>query len=392
MSNAEYNELNELLQNEYHNEKISYNGPVKNSLSIVEGNSGVYFDKWMAYIEKHPDATVYNHPLWLKALEYEYDKKGKVLFCENENHEIMGILPLLPTAGLPFKKNEPVTAKRLASLPRTPLSGLIYDNDQVRRLLLNEASSRAKSEFNALLQVKSYCHSLDSDLETIHRVDWRESYYFELPECPSTLRFGNKKQNHKIRWGVTKAKDSGLAVREADSEKDLQNWYRLYLETMRWHVVPARPYRFFKYIWENLKPKGLMRLLVSEIIGDNKKEMVAGSMFLKYNKTVFYSFNGRNTSALAFHANDLIQWEAIHKACEEGYSFYDMGEVAEGNGGLAQFKSKWGCNTKMVYHYYNESIPKDIDIVKDMTFYKKVWQKLPLGLTKNIGVFLNRYL
>ena len=392
MSNAEYNELNQLLQNEYHNENLSLNRPEYKSLSIVEGKSTTHFDKWVSYIEKHNDSTIYSHPLWLKALEDEYNKESIVLFCEDENYEIRGVLPLLPTSGLPFKKNEPVTAKRLASLPRTPISGLLYDNDQVLRLLLEEASSKATDEYNSLLQIKSYCPSLNAGLDDIQKVSWRESYFFELPECPTQLRFGNKKQNHNIRWGVTKAKNSGLAVREADSEKDLQNWYNLYLETMRWHVVPARPYRFFKYLWENLKPRGLMRMLVSECVEENNKSMVAGSMFLNFNKTVFYAFNGRNASALALHANDLIQWEAIHKACEERYLFYDMGEVSEGNGGLAHFKAKWGCGTKMVYHYYNDSTSKDIDKVQVLDSYKKIWQKLPLGLTKSIGGFINRYL
>ncbi len=392
MSNAEYNGLNDLIQNEYQNENFSSNGSAYKSLSIVEGDSESHYDEWVNYIAKHNDSTIYSHPLWLKALEHEYNKKSIVLFCVDENSEIRGLLPLLPTSGLPFKKKEPVTAKRLASLPRTPLSGLLYDNDAVRKLLLSEASSKARFEFNALLQIKSYCHSLEKDLEDIQKINWRESYFFELPQCPSTLRFGNKKQNHNIRWGVTKAKNSGLIVREGDSENDLKAWYRLYLETMRWHIVPVRPYGFFKYLWENLKPKGLMKLLVSEAGENFKKDMVAGSIFLSYNKTTFYAFNGRNDSALAFHANDLIQWEAIHKACEDKYEFYDMGEVSEGNCGLAHFKSKWGCSTRMVYHYYNDFTQKEIDIVKNLDFYKKVWQKLPLGLTKNIGIFVNRYL
>ncbi len=259
MSNVEYKELNKIV-GEYQNEKLSSNRSEYKSLSIVEGHPDTHYEKWVKYLNSHRDATIYSHPLWLKALENEYDRESTVLFCEDENSEIRGVMPLLPTSGLPFIKNEPVAAKRLASLPRTPLSGLLYDDNEVCRLLLTEASSKARSEFNALLQVKSYCPTLNTGLEEIQQISWRESYFFELPQCPSTLRFGNKKQNHNIRWGVTKAKNSGLSVREADSEIDLKNWYRLYLETMRWHIVPARPYRFFKYLWENFKPLGLLRL------------------------------------------------------------------------------------------------------------------------------------
>ncbi len=137
-----------------------------------------------------------------------------------------------------------------------------------------------------------------------------------------------------------------------NAEKDLKEWYRLYLENQRWHMVAARPYRFFKFLYENLVSTGLMKILLAECNIANREKIIAGSIFFSFNDTVFYSFNGRNKNGLKFHANDLIQWKAINYACENGYTYYDMGEVSNCNTSLAQFKTKWGCESKQIYHYY----------------------------------------
>jgi len=34
-----------------------------------------------------------------------------------------------------------------------------------------------------------------------------------------------------------------------------------------------------------------------------------------------------------------------------GFGYYDFGNVTVGNQSLAQFKSKWGAQTKMIYRY-----------------------------------------
>ena len=40
---------------------------------------------------------------------------------------------------------------------------------------------------------------------------------------------------------------------------------------------------------------------------------------------------------------------AIHDACNEGFSFYDLGEAPETHTGLSFFKSKWGAQEKWLY-------------------------------------------
>jgi len=364
--------------------------------TIKEFNSSEILNKWENYVFQHPDSNFFNHPIWVKALEREYNRKAVIFACQDSQGNLKGILPLLPTLGLPLKKRELITGRRFSSLPRTPLGGFLFDNKKIQHLLINAAIKKT-SEFNNLyLQLKSYSSELDGDLPELIKINWRESFYLNLPDSPSKIRFGNKKHHHKVKWAINKAISLGVTVREAETEKDLKEWYRLYLETQRWHVVAARRYPFFKFLFENLVQNGMMKILLAESNVSNEREIIAGSVFFSLNGTVFYSFNGRNKAGLTYHANDLIQWEAIRSACESGFKYYDMGEVSECNASLAQFKSKWGCDSKQIYHYYfskeNYCKPDRLDFDLGNEFFRTVWRKLPLKVTQGWGVLTNRFL
>src|SRR5439155_16223323 len=113
-------------------------------------------------------------------------------------------------------------------------------------------------------------------------------------------------------------------------------------------AVPPRSYRFFKTMWDVLRPQAMLRLLLAEQQG----RLLAGSIFLWYGSTVCYAFTGRSSSDLWLRPNDAIQWTALHDACNEGFTRYDFGEVNEDDSGLADFKRKWGAEPTPLYRYY----------------------------------------
>jgi hypothetical protein len=233
---------------------------------------------------------------------------------------------------------------------------------------------------------------------------WELTYGLELPGEPEQLRFGNSRNHARIKWAVNKATRLGVHVRPAEAEDELQAWYQLYLDTMRWHSVPPRPYRFFKVIWDLLEPQGLMRLLLAEQHEAGRNKLLAGSIFLMFGKTVFYAFNGRRREDLALRPNDAIQWQAIYDACREGFCRYDFGEVVETNQGLAEFKSKWGAKQSGLYKYsypapstLGHDIPKlDHNIPKLGAYPRQLanaaWRRLPLRVTAQLGDWIYSYL
>lgn len=370
--------------------------PSPEALRIAETDSR-FDQRWEAFVASHPEGLIYHHPLWLQALEREYGGRSLVLICEDAAGEIRGILPLHETLGLPFDVGRQVTRRRLASLPRTPMAGPLALDAPATVALVRAAVNRVRKEPGLRLQLKLWSNHLDGLLDDVVGSPWRPSYLLELPEDPGQLRFGSPKNHLRIRSQVNKVARLGVRVRPAESEGELRAWYRLYLDTMREHAVLPRPYRFFRALWELLRPRGLMRMLLAEQVEGAEVRLLAGSIFLPFGRTFVYAFNGRSRDALPLAPNDAIQWQAIHDACSEGFRRYDMGEVADGNRGLAHFKSKWGTQPREMYRYYcpphRESGAHSGDgpgLLRRLM--APVWRRLPLSATVLLGDRIYRYL
>ena len=123
---------------------------------------------------------------------------------------------------------------------------------------------------------------------------------------------------------------------------------------MRIHTTPARSYRFFKNLWEILRPVGLMQLVLAELEENGKNTVIAGSILFFYNKTVTHAFSGssRIRKHIELRPNDLLHWYAMLDAQKNDFKYYDFGEVSKGNIGLATYKKKWDTVKINLYHYY----------------------------------------
>ena len=346
--------------------------------------------RWEAFVAAHPDGLVYHHPGWLQVLERAYGYRQVGLACEDAEGQLRGVLPLFHKRGL-------LTGHCLSSLPHTPVAGPLAGDAQAAAALLRGAVERAQRGPGARLQIKAPSSRLDGLVEGVVHVPWEATYVLELPGRPTELRFGNSRNHGRIKWAVGKAARMGVEVRLAETEGELRAWYALYLETMRWHGIPPRPYRFFQAVWELLRPRGLMRLLLAEQRQAGRSRLLAGSLFLMFGQTVFYAFNGRRREDLALRPNDVIQWRAIQDACSEGFRRYDFGEVEEEHQGLAEFKSKWGAELRRLHRYY---YPAARDLATGglapatpaQQLARAAWRRLPLTATVLLGDWLHHYL
>jgi hypothetical protein len=349
--------------------------------------------RWEAFVLSHPDGLIYHHPGWLRVLTREYRAEPVGLTCEDESGALRGILPLLSTRGLPLAGSAR-TGRRLSSLPRTPIAGPLSRDDAATEALLGAALERA--EPGVRVEIKAAAPFPPSVLGRLRAVPWRVSYRLDLPEDPASIRFGDSRNHGRIRWALNKARKLGVRVRPAESVEDLRRWYAIYLETMRWHAVPPRPYRFFEAMWEILAARGHMRLLLAEQAEGGKVRLLAGSLFLMLGQTVFYAFNGCWRRAMPLRANDAIQWEAIHDSARRGFRHYDLGEVADHQDGLHEFKNKWGAQPRGLLRYYDPGAG-DVRTGADEAnghrqLARAAWRLVPPALTAALGERLYGYL
>lgn len=373
--------------------------------------------RWEDFVALHPDALIYHHPNWLAALESEFGQKCVSLGCEDETGELRAILPLFYTKGLPLKLGRNAAGRRLSSLPRTPVAGPLALDPESMAAVLRRAVELA-SETGSQLEIKTRIAGLSGVVRDLVSVPWRFTYVQELPsttegscwkefcerlriprECGSCkecrrLRFGNAKRQHRINWAVNKAAKLGLQVREAETLAELEQWYGLYLETMRHNAIPPRPFRFFISLWSLLRPRHQLRLLLAELKSESGTRLVAGSILLAFGQTVFYAFTGCSHRDFSLHPHDIIQLDAIRDACKNGFRWYDFGEVAEDHETLAQFKSKWGTEAQRLYRYYYPAPANELGVKAFplSSSIRRVWRFLPLRQTALLGDRIYRYM
>ena len=355
-------------------------------------------DRWDAFVGNHRSGLVYHHSRWLRTLQQEYAHESFALLCESDGGRVCGILPLMRTRGLPLARmaGGQVVKSRLSSLPRTPVAGPLFETREAGTALIAAAIDLVRAEPSLRLQLKAESAELEPLAEEVVGAPWRLTYVLPLPERGGELRFGSSRNHSRVKWAVNKAQRSNVYVRQAESVDDLRAWYGMYLEAMRWHVLPPRPYRLFVAMQELLQPRGFMTLLLAERNVNGHTKLLAGSIFLKLGGTMFYAFNGRRLDALSLRPNDLLLWRAIHDAWDEGFRRIDLGEVVEGAEGLAAFKKKWGTTPTRLHRYYypplSASPRAPSSQGRGAALMKEAWRRVPLRATELLGGGIYRYL
>jgi CelD/BcsL family acetyltransferase involved in cellulose biosynthesis len=339
--------------------------------------------RWESFVAGRDDALVYHHPAWLESICVANRYRRLVLAHADGNGVLDGVLPLVHRRGW-------VTGRRLISLPHTPVAGPLADRGPATTALVDAALGHARKA-GARLELKTRAGQLDAIAGGVAGTPWNVTFVLSLPEDDAPIRFGSPRNHRRIKWAVGKAKREGVEIREADRERDLRSWYRLYLTTMRALAVPPRPYRYFASLWSQLHPRGLLWLVLAERRG----RMLAGSIFLAFGSTVFYAFNGSVREQLSSRPNDLIQWHAIHAAADAGFRRYDFGEVEASQRGLAEFKAKWGATPERLLRYADPPLrsreaPAPVMAVRRAG--ERVWKAIPLGATVGIGRVVYRRL
>jgi hypothetical protein len=354
--------------------------------------------RWLSFVTAHPQRSIYHHPAWIKVLQNEYRQRAAHLACENQAGEVLAVLPLLFTRGLPFNLGGTLGERRLSSLPRTPLAGPLSNDKIATAAIVRAALARSRECPARRLQIKAAGLDLENLVEGVACTPWRFSYILELPVEPgSEFRIPDSQHRARIKWAVSKAAKSGVIVRPAETDKDLRAWYRLYLQTMRRNVIPPRPYRFFFGLFREMGPPGIMELLLAEYRADGKNRIIAGSIFTMFGDTVSYLFNGMDRKYGALRANDAIQWRAINDACRRRFRYVDFGEVPSGNDDLAKFKIKWGAQPQRLHRYYAPDVAQLSDDSQTSDRYlislaRTLWKRMPLTAVAWLGDLIYSYL
>lgn len=174
------------------------------------------------------------------------------------------------------------------------------------------------------------------------------------PRCNFRLNIEKSEEDllasfhQKTRYNIRLSAKKGVEIQASTDPKDLKAFYKVHQETAERDKFLIRSLSYYSDLWENLYPKGQMRLFLARYQG----EVIAGTISFRYGDQAWYTYGASSNRHRNVMPNYGIQWEMIRWAKAQGCRWYDFRGVPcdydpeNPLSGLIRFKA--GFNPELV--------------------------------------------
>jgi len=333
-------------------------------------------------VEQLASQTIYYRQAWLDLITKVYDCAIIPLSTTHTRGGVTGVLPVCVL-------DSPLRGRRLVALPFSDQCPLVANDSASAEDLINQAIALAQREHARYLELRTGAHPLLSNHADLVESNLYVRWLMQLQPEPDVVWHRLRKP---VQHQVEKARKLAVRVRMAQSREDLEQYYRLHLQTRtRKHGMPTQPRGFFKGLWEAFAADGSMQILLAQY----ENSVIAGMVLLAAGTTVRYAYGASDPHYLQLAPNNLLMWEAIHWACLNGYQVLDLGRTARDNEGLMEFKRRWGATLEPLPYYYYPRVAGLASTAERSWRYRSVtacWKRLPLPVAEFLGGHLYKHL
>jgi CelD/BcsL family acetyltransferase involved in cellulose biosynthesis len=339
-------------------------------------------DEWDAYVESHPEGR-FCQLFGYRCVERVYGYKPWYLTFRSAG-KIVGVLPCFEARSLLF-------GRRLLSQPFSEYGGFLLNQDlpaDERRAIVDSVRTFLQAKGLRVLETHgNYGMEVpDQQLQVGNR---QQLAYLDLE--PSVDHLWDKVISRHVRKAVRKAEREGLRSFERTDEHMLTTqFYPLYLRSMKRLGSPPHSAEFFLECYRALQSK--LRIFWTSY----EDKPIAGLLGFSCGQRVSIVNTVSDERYWHLRPNDLIHWEYIKWARQNGYRYFDFGSVRYA--GQSQYKEKWGCSLKDSGYYFLATEPgaayESFDSSSDtMTLAGKLWANyVPGFFARAVGPVLRKHL
>ena len=326
--------------------------------------------EWDAYVTAHEHGSFFHLSGWQRAIEQAFGHRMIMLYARVDE-QIVGVLPLGYIRSLIFGKS-------LISNPFCVLGGPLADTVQVRQQLEAEARRLAEQLEVGYIEYRSR-EPIDANRPTKDLyVSFRKTISDDHDE---NLKSIPRKQRAVVRKG-TKA---GLVSRQ---DRNAAVLWSIYSESVRNLGTPVFPRRWFETLLNVFE--GQVDIVT---VTTAEGEPVASTLNFYFRDEVLPYYGGGRASARHLYANDFLYWEVMRRAVDAGYRVFDYGRSKQGTGSY-RFKKHWGFEPEPLYYEYDlvraDEMPNISPVNPKFEKLVKIWQRLPLPVSRAVGPWIAR--
>lgn len=338
---------------------------------------------WDAFVDSHPDATIYHTLAWKRVTEEGLGHKACYLRAVNESGRIVGVLPLFHVGGL--------LGNRLVSLPMRDRGGILASSPGIARQLLARALELRDKLGCKYLEIRGAAE-LD---ERIAAEGWscnREWIATRIDLRPGTDALWKALPRGSIRAPIRKAKENGVRMDLNSSREGMETFYRMFSRTRKSLGIPPFSPRLFHSIWKNLVCTGKAILLLAW----KDDQPIGGMINLISKDSVIGAYAAPQPSMRKYNPSEFVLWHCIEWAAKNGFACYDCGADSHHQTGLLWFKKKWG-GVQAPMHYYSwhrhGKAASSLDSsAPSFQLARRAWALLPDVVSRGLGSWVTRQL
>lgn len=325
-------------------------------------------ERWDGFVNASDSSACYHLAGWKNVIERSFGHRTYYLLAEDSGNEIKGILPIVQLKSVIF-------GNFMVSLPYFNYGGICARNDEIGRLLLEEAVLIGRRQGAEHLELRHTRHMDGKLQEKTSKV----SMTLSLPRQSQELWDGFPS---KLRSQIKKPSKEGMYFR-IGGEDELESFYSVFSINMRELGTPVYSIEFFRSILREFPDKARICTVYAP-----DGTAVASGFLVGFKSTLEIPWASSISSYNRHSPNMLLYWSVLQFACEKGYATFDFGRSTPGEG-TYRFKQQWGAKPVQLYwHYWLKNGGQMPGLNPHNPKYQtaiRIWRRLPVSLTRLIG-------
>jgi len=327
--------------------------------------------KWDEFVMKEPYAIAWQLFEWSHLVKKHFKAEFFPLVIE-DNENIIGVLPVYiikPLKGRP----------RMISVPHAVAGGMLAEDPQVRKVLLEAAVKIGLDTGAQGLTLKQYKLKIEADFTT------DDNYY----NRELSLVGGSE-----AVWGrITQENRDSILATEGEPlileypAGDLNSFYRFLLRHHRRKGVPCVSQQWIR----DLVDLGMYSAAVLK--RDNR--IVAATMIKEFKDTVSFPFTCSSGDTRADHLPVYrLYWALMIKYSEMAFSICHSGRISKTDD-VDPYRLGWGGKKHTYYYqYYPPRDQQTTEFVQKRSWkrnlFSSVWKLMPLPVAGFLGPYVVR--
>jgi hypothetical protein len=326
-------------------------------------------DKWQSdwdkFVHDNEFAIAWQSYEWSQVLKKHY-QFGFYPLAACDGAKIRGILPL-------YRVKTFLAGEALISVPHAVAGGIVAENEEASRLLLDKAIALAQKYAVRNITLKQYKQKINGELRTDDHFYNRE---LALSKNTEAL-WGNLAEANKE--SIKAAEKYNLVLDYPSS--NLGRFYQLLLKHHHHTGVPCVSREWIEDL-VGLKLYSIALLKANGII-------VAGTLVKEFKKTVSFPFTcvlDRSEKSMMFAY--ALYWELLQRFAAAGKEIFHSGRIPNTDG-VDPYRLGWGgAKYNYYYQYYPNSTANTEFAVKrgrKRELLEACWKMAPQAITRLLG-------